>query len=83
MYITNQTNIAKIAEAAGVDRIFVDLEYIGKELRQGGMDTVQNRHTPADIAEIKAALTKSELLVRINPIHEKTNDYSSTGSNVL
>lgn len=30
MYITNRTKIARIAEAAGVDRIFVDMEYIGK-----------------------------------------------------
>lgn len=36
MYITNQPEIAQIAESAGVDRIFVDLEYIGKSDRQGG-----------------------------------------------
>ena len=30
MYITNRPEIAQIAESAGVDRIFVDLEYIGK-----------------------------------------------------
>ncbi len=78
MYITNRCDVALIAESAGVDRIFVDLEYIGKSLRQGGMDTVQNRHTPIDVANIKKALTKSELLVRINPIHDATKEYSST-----
>lgn len=36
MYITDQPEIAQIAESAGVDRIFVDLEYIGKSDRQGG-----------------------------------------------
>ena len=30
MYITNRPEIAQIAESAGVDRIFVDMEYIGK-----------------------------------------------------
>ena len=40
MYITNNTEIALIAENAGVQRIFVDMEYIGKEKRQGGMNTV-------------------------------------------
>ena len=45
MYITNSQQVARIAEAAGVDRIFVDMEYIGKDNRQGGMNTVQNRHT--------------------------------------
>ena len=78
MYITNRVDIAKIAESASVDRIFVDLEYIGKSLRQGGMDTVQNKHTPNDAAAIKKALTKAELLVRINPIHDATDEYCST-----
>ena len=42
MYITNQPEIAKIADKNGVDRIFIDLEKIGKRERQGGMDTVQS-----------------------------------------
>ena len=37
MYITNNPQVALIAEKSGVDRIFVDMEYIGKPLRQGGM----------------------------------------------
>lgn len=78
MYITNRTDIAQIAENAGVDRIFVDLEYIGKNLRQGGMDTVQNRHTIDDIKSIRKGISKAELLVRINPIHDATEQYGST-----
>lgn len=69
MYITNNPDVAKIAEESGVDRIFVDMEYIGKGERQGGMDTVQSHHTIEDVKNIKSALTTSELLVRINPIH--------------
>lgn len=41
MYITNRPEIAEIAENAGVDRIFIDLEQIGKAERQEGMDTVR------------------------------------------
>lgn len=78
MYITNDTAVATIAENAGVDRIFIDMEYIGKNLRQGGMDTVQNHHTIEDIKNIRRTLTKAELLVRINPVHDKTEIYSST-----
>lgn len=78
MYITNDPTIAKIAEANGVDRIFVDMEYIGKNLRQGGMDTVQSKHTLDDVKNIRNTITKSELLVRVNPIHEKTEQYSSS-----
>ena len=44
MYITNNTEIAKIAEKSGVDRIFVDLETVGKQERQGGVNTVQSHH---------------------------------------
>lgn len=78
MYITNQPEIAQIAESAGVDRIFVDMEYIGKEKRQQNMDTVQNHHTLEDVKRIRGAIEKAELLVRVNPIHEKTEEYCSS-----
>lgn len=71
-YITDNPNIAIIAEKAGVDRIFVDMEYIGKDIRQGGLDTVKNHHTVEDVKNIKSVLTKSELLVRVNPIHDNS-----------
>lgn len=78
MYITNRPEVALIAEAAGVDRIFVDMEYIGKAERQKGMDTAQHHHTIADIANIRKVITKSELLVRVNPIHNATSEYCSS-----
>jgi 2-keto-3-deoxy-L-rhamnonate aldolase RhmA len=78
MYITNKPEIAQIAEEAGVDRIFIDMEYIGKDIRQGCMDTVQSQHTVEDIKRIKANLSKAQLMVRVNPIHEATEDYCSS-----
>lgn len=78
MYITNNPGVARVVEAAGVDRVFVDLEYIGKSLRQGGMDTVQSRHTLQDVKSISEVLTTAELLVRVNPIHEETEEYCSS-----
>ena len=78
MYITNRTEIAHIAEQNGVDRIFVDMEYIGKAERQGNMDSVQNHHTIEDIVTIRSAINKAELLVRVNPIHNETESYSSS-----
>ena len=51
MYLTNRVDVAEAAQSAGVDRIFVDMEYIGKSDRQGGMDTVQNMHTLEDVKE--------------------------------
>lgn len=78
MYITNRPEIAQIAETAGVNRIFVDLEYIGKNARQGGMDTVQSHHTFDDVKAIAEAITTAELLVRVNPIHTATKEYCSS-----
>lgn len=69
MYITNRPEIAHIAEGSGVDRIFIDLETIGKQERQGWMDTVQSHHTLDDIVKIRETISTSELLVRSNPIH--------------
>lgn len=70
MYITNKENIAKIAENSGVDWIFIDLEINGKEERQGHLDTVISRHNIEDVKKIKNVLTKAEVLVRVNPIYE-------------
>ena len=78
MYITNRPDIALIAEKNGVDRIFVDMEYIGKAERQGNLDTVKNHHTIHDIQVLRGVLTRAELLVRVNPIHEKTDEYDSS-----
>ena len=78
MYITNRPDIAQIAETAGVDRIFIDMEFIGKSERQAGMDTVQNHHTLDDVKMISESLESAELLVRVNPIHERTENYISS-----
>ena len=74
MYITNDPRVAAIADRAGVDRIFLDLETVGKAQRQGGMDTVQSHHTPADVGAVRPVLNKAELLVRLNPIYPGTGD---------
>ena len=78
MYITNKPEVARIAEDAGVDWIFVDMEFIGKDARQGGLDTVQNHHTVKDVKNIKAAVKKAKVLVRVNPIHEALPNYPSS-----
>ena len=78
MYITNRPEVAKIADSSGVDRIFVDMEYIGKDARQGGMDTVQSHHTEKDVQAVKSVVKNSQIIVRCNPIHDKTEKYSSS-----
>ncbi len=72
MYITNRPEIAAVAQTVGVDRVFVDLEYIGKADRQAGLDTVKSHHCIEDVAALRPVVTTSELMVRINPIHSAT-----------
>lgn len=78
MYITNKPEVARIAEEVGVDWIFIDMEFIGKDSRQGGLDTVQNHHTVEDVKNIRNAIEKAKLLVRVNPIHETLENYPSS-----
>lgn len=70
MFITNDLPVALIAQKYGVDRIWVDLEILGKEARQPNMDTVKSFHSVSDIAKIAPYLTTSEMLVRVNPWHD-------------
>lgn len=73
MYITNRLEVAQIAQKNGVDRIWIDLETLGKEERQKGMNTVKSQHTVDDIKKIKPLLIKSQMLVRVNPWNENSD----------
>lgn len=87
MYITNDPQVAALADRAGVDRIFIDLETVGKQLRQGGMNTVQSDHTLADIRAVRPAVQGAELMVRLNPIYdwsrEETDAALAAGADTL
>ena len=87
MYITNDPEVALIAEKYGVDRIWIDLETLGKEERQKDMDTVKSEHTIEDIKKIKPLLTKSEMLVRVNPWNENSveeiNEVVNAGADII
>lgn len=87
MYITNNPDVALIAEKYGVQRIWIDLETIGKEERQKGMNTVKSKHTLDDIKKIKPLLSVSEMLVRVNPWNENSvkeiEDVISAGADVI
>lgn len=72
MYITNRPDVARICEDMGVERVFVDMEWMGKAERQGHLDSVKSFHTLQDVANVRRVLTHSKLLVRVNPIHCET-----------
>ena len=71
--ITNNPVLAKHAESCGVGRIFVDLELLGKKERQGHLDTLISNHSMADVKKIRSNISRAELLVRLNPLNEITD----------
>ena len=74
MYLTNDPQIAEIAEENGVDRIFLDLELRGKEERQGHLDTVISHNSIDDVKKLRETLHSAELLVRVNPIFDGSKE---------
>lgn len=87
MYITNSPQIASIAQKYGVDRIWVDLESLGKEERQRNIDSVKSLHRIDDIKRIVPVLNESELLVRVNPINSESeleiNQVIEAGADII
>lgn len=74
LMIVNDSAIARYVSRNGVDRLFVDLEVIGKAERQAGMNTWKSGQTIADVARLREAAPDAHLLVRINPPYEGTRD---------
>ncbi|WIV97424.1 aldolase/citrate lyase family protein [Kinneretia aquatilis] len=87
LLITNCPDIAAFAVDHGVDRIFVDLESLGKQERQGHLDTVMSRHSIADVHRLRPVVPHGRLLVRINPMHTDSaaeiNAVISAGADIL
>lgn len=87
MYITNNVDVAKVAQANGVDRIWVDLETLGKQERQGHIDSVKSKHSIEDIRKIVPILSTSEMLVRVNPLNPKSeeeiNEVIDAGADII
>lgn len=87
MYITNDPTVAQIAEKNGVQRVWIDLETLGKEERQKNLNTVKSHHCIHDIEVISNVLTTSEVLVRVNPINpgseEEINQVIAAGADMI
>ena len=72
--ITDDVALAGEAERAGIDRIVIDLEREGKAERQAGRSLFQSTHRLDSVHHVKAALQRADLMVRINPLSERTPD---------
>lgn len=69
MLLTSDVDVVKEAQNAGVDRIFLDLEYINKVERQMGRNTLISQNSIEDVKKLRPFINKSEFLVRVNPIN--------------
>lgn len=74
MYITNDIEMARICDKTGIDRVWIDLEWKGKEERQKNMNSVKSKHSISDISKIKNVLKHSKLMVRINPMDSDSQE---------
>ncbi len=64
--------LAREADAAGIDRIGVDLERDGKAERQKGRGTWISPHSARDLAALRPHLARAELFARVNPVNPRT-----------
>ena len=74
IFITNDPFRAQVAERAGVDRVMVDLEILGKIERQGSFDTLISRHALSDVNRLRSVLKRAVLMVRVNPMHNDSHN---------
>lgn len=72
--ITNDPDFARRCDALDGFRLFVDLERNGKAERQAGRNTFISAHELDDVGRVKARLTRTPLMVRVNPLQEGTRD---------
>lgn len=84
---TNSLARAAEADAAGIERIGVDLESIGKAERQGHLNTWISDHVEGDLVALRPSVRQSRLFARCNPPHPGFEDeierLLALGANVL
>ena len=71
---TNDPALAARADRAGVNRIGVDIERIGKDSRQGHLPTWISDHREEDLVGLRSVLQHAALFARCNPIHPGSKD---------
>jgi len=72
--MTNDLVLAHAADRAGVDRIGIDMERIGKQARQGHLKTWISHHEEADLIGLGENVSPTRLFARCNPIHANSRD---------
>ncbi len=71
---TNAPDLAARADAAGIDRVGLDLESIGKRDRQAGLGTWISPHSEQDLPALAEALSRAQLFARTEPMNADLED---------
>jgi HpcH/HpaI aldolase/citrate lyase family len=71
---TADPELASRADAAGIDRVGVDLETLGKASRQAGLGTWITPHREEDLAAVAGRLRRARAFARIDPLHNGTKE---------
>ena len=72
MIISSDVTECLMFERLGVERIFMDREVSGKVKRQKTRNTHIAVHSYKEITAVAKALTKAELMVRVNPLNDRS-----------
>ena len=72
LMILNDPEIARFVTQDGCIHPMVDLEVLGKEDRQGHLNTWRSSHSLSDVTRIREAEPDADLVVRINPLNDGT-----------
>jgi hypothetical protein len=69
---TSDPSLAARADAAGIDRVGVDLERLGKSERQEGLGTWISGHREEDLPVLATRLSSASLFARTDPLNDGT-----------
>ena len=68
--ITRDPGLAQLGDSAGIDRIGIDIERLGKSARQNGMAGARlSDHELSHLDLIAPAVQRAGLFARLNPLH--------------
>jgi 2-keto-3-deoxy-L-rhamnonate aldolase RhmA len=72
---TDDPALAAAADRAGIDRVGLDLERLGKQARQADDPTMWlSPHVEGSLAAVRAELSRASVFVRTNPLHAGWRD---------
>ena len=78
MYLTNSPEVAANCTGCRCGPNRGRYGIYQQDKRQRGMITSRNYHTIEDVKKLRPIIDKSELMVRVNPIHERTDKVISS-----